>query len=789
MSAPEKPINSSQKGTSDALWGAKGVSEEMRQDWLSRVREPESGWDEPAFPEQSGEQAGVSDQDGAGDVESRSGDLMSKIRLLGLALLIAAGIAWTAMVLASGFDHDTATRWAWFINLVAVLAAPLVLIAGLAALLLRRPPAPAPTIDLAESHHITTQARAAASLLGDAHAMINSQTREFVTTADTSANAILAAVQAMATKSRLLEQSSATAMATITTLGDRIAAMTDTLPRLEDRLATLGETIGQLGGDLGDRHDALDHQLQATALVAEEARVQLLDAGRLLAEQLNGLRGGARETGEELANLAELSSARLDFTVDRVKSVLEATEQRIEASNQSLIALVEKTQAGLSTASSDTLGRFTEHCTKVDGILDALDSRILGQADKSSQWLADMGGHVARLTGEFNALEQSAIARTETLSSTMMQLSGDTKGLIDALNNGHGGAEQLTKQAEALLVALDSGVRELDESIPSAIGRVEAQLGAMHDRIRAAAPSLEAVEAVATGVVSQLNESDGMATSIVASLTQALDKSKSALAEQKEQIAALANAVDDAGKSMSQLAESVGPQMVEALVRVRESADAAANRARAAISDTIPQAAEQLASASSAAVEQAIAKTVAGELEKITLVTDDAVKAAHRATDELTKRMAMLTDTSEALDRSLAASAERVDTQDRELMAERSARLITSLNERAIDVGKWLDKDISDTDWTGYLKGDQGLFARRTTRLINNADAKHVQSLYHEDAEFREHASRYVHDFEMLLRSVMATKDGSTLALTMVSSDIGKLYVALAQAIERLKTN
>ena len=444
MSAPEKPSKSSQNGAREALSGAKGDFETMRQDWLSRMREPESGWDEPAFPEQSGEQAEVSDQGGTEDIEPESASLASKLRVAGLVLLMAAGISWTAIVLASGFDHDTATRWAWFINLVAVLAAPLLLIAGLAALLLRRPPAPAPTIDIAESQHITTQARAAASLLGDAHAMINSQTREFATTADTSANAILGAVQAMATKSRLLEQSSATAMATITTLGDRIAAMTDTLPRLEDRLATLGETLGQLGGDLGDRHDALDHQLQATALVAEEARLQLLDAGRLLAEQLNGLRGGARETGEELANLAELSSARLDFTVDRVKSVLEATEQRIEVSNQALIALVDKTQAGLSTASSDTLGRFTEHCGKVDAILDTLDSRILGQADKSNQWLADMGGHVARLTGEFNALEQSAIARTEKLSSTMMPRAGGTKGLIEALASGHGGAGQLS---------------------------------------------------------------------------------------------------------------------------------------------------------------------------------------------------------------------------------------------------------------------------------------------------------------------------------------------------------
>jgi hypothetical protein len=151
--------------------------------------------------------------------------------------------------------------------------------------------------------------------------------------------------------------------------------------------------------------------------------------------------------------------------------------------------------------------------------------------------------------------------------------------------------------------------------------------------------------------------------------------------------------------------------------------------------------------------------------------------------------MLSLTDASKELERTLAGNAERIDTQDRDLMAHRSAKLIASLNERAIDVNKWLDKDVSEPEWTAYLKGDQGLFARRATRLVSGQDAKHVHALYNEDADFREHVNRYVHDFESLLRTVMASKDGSTLALTMVSSDIGKLYVALAQAIERLRSH
>jgi len=34
---------------------------------------------------------------------------------------------------------------------------------------------------------------------------------------------------------------------------------------------------------------------------------------------------------------------------------------------------------------------------------------------------------------------------------------------------------------------------------------------------------------------------------------------------------------------------------------------------------------------------------------------------------------------------------------------------------------------------------------------------------------------------------VLATRDGSAISVTLLSSDVGKLYVSLAQAIERLR--
>jgi hypothetical protein len=38
-----------------------------------------------------------------------------------------------------------------------------------------------------------------------------------------------------------------------------------------------------------------------------------------------------------------------------------------------------------------------------------------------------------------------------------------------------------------------------------------------------------------------------------------------------------------------------------------------------------------------------------------------------------------------------------------------------------------------------------------------------------------------------MLRLLIGARDGSAISVTLLSSDIGKLYVALAQAIDRLR--
>ena len=109
------------------------------------------------------------------------------------------------------------------------------------------------------------------------------------------------------------------------------------------------------------------------------------------------------------------------------------------------------------------------------------------------------------------------------------------------------------------------------------------------------------------------------------------------------------------------------------------------------------------------------------------------------------------------------------------------------MNSAAIDITRTFGPEVADSAWAAYLKGDRGVFTRRAVRLLDANEQRDIARLYDDDASFRDQVNRYIHDFESMLRTILAQRDGSPLGVTLLSSDMGKLYVALAQAIERLR--
>jgi hypothetical protein len=139
------------------------------------------------------------------------------------------------------------------------------------------------------------------------------------------------------------------------------------------------------------------------------------------------------------------------------------------------------------------------------------------------------------------------------------------------------------------------------------------------------------------------------------------------------------------------------------------------------------------------------------------------------------------------LENRVTYARERAEEQVDNDFTRRVALITESLNSNAIDIAGALSTDVADTAWAAYLRGDRGIFTRRAVSLLESGEIKAIQQLFERDDTFREHVSRYIHDFEAVLRQVLSTRDGNALGVTLLSSDMGKLYVALAQGIERLR--
>ena len=134
-----------------------------------------------------------------------------------------------------------------------------------------------------------------------------------------------------------------------------------------------------------------------------------------------------------------------------------------------------------------------------------------------------------------------------------------------------------------------------------------------------------------------------------------------------------------------------------------------------------------------------------------------------------------------ALEAHIERSREAQRKDDGEDFARRVSLLMDSMHSASIDVQKILSDEVDEKAWGAYLKGNRGVFTRRAVRCIGGTESRSIAAHYESDHEFQKSVNRYVHDFEAMLRRVLAERDGGMMAVTLMSADMGKLYAALAQ--------
>ena len=114
--------------------------------------------------------------------------------------------------------------------------------------------------------------------------------------------------------------------------------------------------------------------------------------------------------------------------------------------------------------------------------------------------------------------------------------------------------------------------------------------------------------------------------------------------------------------------------------------------------------------------------------------------------------------------------------------------VIDGLNSMAIDLSRALSPTLPERLMAAFVSGDRGVFVRRLLRLDLGGIGASIRQRYLDDSEFRRYVDDYVMQFEQLRRDAGAVDPDAILGSAFLTSDIGKLYLLLAESIGRPET-
>ena len=568
--------------------------------------------------------------------------------------------------------------------------------------------------------------------------------------------------------------------------------------------AKLDEVSQAANGNL----ERLRNHLPVVTSTAKDVTNQIATAGEGARIQLDALVSGAAAIEEATERLGAAS----DRLHERSSNVSEAIDENSAASERRLADFLHDAEGAaaqlsrhLQASIADLLASLDdsaerqrrlamESASSLQERLSELDNRINDVAERGGE----QGERIVRLSREIDESAERARARIHELDERGSEATARIAFAIKAaLDNSDALSAKIEHNDDGLAALqnrlaaahdLMAAIEQLgDDRLLPSVERVLGKIDETNDRGSDLRTLIELIDVNSHGVQDRA-VAFGDVLSQQRDLIDGLNEdSAAAFTERREDSAALEQALMEARGALHRLAEDVEARLSASVEQVRDRSIEAADHARSALDGVVETTADNLRQRTTETLEHAVTEQMEAGGER----WNGMVAAALRQSDETTKlleeRLAKLDQMTSNLEVRLERAHEQFEGTDDDAFARRVLLLTESLNSTSIDVAKLLSNDVTDPAWAAYLKGDRGVFTRRAVRLLDAGEVRIIAQHYEEDREFRNQVNRYIHDFESIMRNLMSTRDGSAISVTLLSSDVGKLYVALAQAIERLR--
>ena len=572
--------------------------------------------------------------------------------------------------------------------------------------------------------------------------------------------------------------------------------------RVDEAIQAFAEHSDALEGAAGDRFATLRAEAEAFRDQLVEAEDATIEAHRRRAE---AIQADIIAAGEQEQTRGDAALAILRARLDDLRSELDAMNAELESGHAAArdemtthIAEIEdrhrKLVDGLAQRSSEIAADQDRALVALGTKLGELDEAIALRQEAHHARLAALAAdgeavaaRIAEAGATFDLVSAQAGEAGGSLNDAVERLNTTLGESREALDGTDMAIAALTDASVRLLELLQASARQTRADIPEALTDAENRLTEIQRR----AGEISGLLATAKASGDSLTETiDGIEPRTREAMDH-VDRLQAAFGDhagaQHEEIERLRSSIAALGEENRSVAAAAQGELRDAIALLERATRDAFSAIGDEQNDQIRRIADRVGEQSAAAIDAALADHLAEAVASLHQARERSAEAGRDTVEQLRAQMARVDELAESLEtrvaRARSEAQERIDND----FSRRVALITESLNSGSIDVAKALSTDVSDTAWASYLRGDRGIFTRRAVRLIENSEAREILSIYNDDADFRDHVNRYIHDFEAMLRALLSTRDGNALSVTMLSSDMGKLYVILAQALERLR--
>jgi len=178
-------------------------------------------------------------------------------------------------------------------------------------------------------------------------------------------------------------------------------------------------------------------------------------------------------------------------------------------------------------------------------------------------------------------------------------------------------------------------------------------------------------------------------------------------------------------------------------------------------------------------------KRVKKQAEEMQQVSEDVVKKTESVVGAMHKRtgeMRVVSDSAEVLLNELRERAKLAASDD---FLRHATFVMERLQSLAVDMNRLLETEVTEEDWKRYNRGEKGVFVRKILGFREKAKLAIIRDHYREDQSFRDYVSRYIKQFHNLVEEAKKRDTENVMNTTLLSSDMGKLFMLLNRAIER----